>query len=222
VNDMAFGRDAWYAATEEGLLISRDRGLNWTGVSLAPVPPSETAATTASASPVRAVRIGNPSSYLLAVTPHQLEVSGDSGKTWIARALPAETRSDLHIQAPDDHTVVLAGDHGVFVSHDAGESWRQANVPELLIEGLAPVRSAMVVSSASGALFVSRDGGKSWGRMDGPVAEGPLSALRSRDAGNQLVAASATEGLYVLDMGAASSASGAPAGSIADAASPSR
>ena len=37
VNDMAFSRDAWYAATEEGLVVSRDRGLNWTSVSLSPV-----------------------------------------------------------------------------------------------------------------------------------------------------------------------------------------
>jgi hypothetical protein len=43
--------------------------------------------------------------------------------------------------------------------------------------------------------------------MDGPNADSTLSALRSREAGNQLVAASATEGLFVLDMGSASSAS---------------
>ena len=34
---MAFGHDAWYAATEEGLLVSRDHGLNWSMVPLAPV-----------------------------------------------------------------------------------------------------------------------------------------------------------------------------------------
>lgn len=44
-------------------------------------------------------------------------------------------------------------------------------------------------------------------RVDGPNAGGTLSALRSSDAGNQLVAASATEGLLVLEMGTASSAS---------------
>jgi photosystem II stability/assembly factor-like uncharacterized protein len=216
VNDMAFGRDAWYAATEDGLLISRDRGLNWTTVPMLPDQPAA-ATTAASASAVRAVRIGNSSSYLWALTPRQLEISGDAGKTWMARALPVASRGPVHFQALDEHTVVLASDHGVFLSPDAGESWRQANVSELLIDDLAPVRSAIVVSSASGALFLSRDGGKSWGRMDGPIAEGSLSALRSRDAGNQLVAASATEGLFVLDMGAASSAS---AESIADTASP--
>ncbi len=218
VNDMAFGSDAWYAATEEGLLVSHDHGLNWTAVPLPPALPAA-ATTPAGPSPVRAVRIGNPASYVWALTPKQLEVSGDSGKTWIARKLPVEPRGDLHFQAPDEQTVVLASDHGVFLSRDAGESWRQANVSELLIDELTPVRSAMVVSSANGALFLSRDTGKSWARMDGPGAQGALSALRSRDAGNQLFAASATEGLFVLDMGTSSSAS---ADSISEATAPKR
>jgi photosystem II stability/assembly factor-like uncharacterized protein len=205
VNDVAFGNDAWYAASEDGLLVSRDRGLNW---SILP------AASSSNGLPIRAVRVGNSNSYLWALTPKQLEVSGDSGKTWISRGLPVELRGDLHFQASDEHTVVLASNHGVFLSSDAGESWRQASVSELLIDDLTPVRSALVVSAASGALFVSRDAGKSWSRMDGPVAEGAISALRSRQAGNQLVAASATEGLFVLDMGAASSASADLAGDV--------
>jgi photosystem II stability/assembly factor-like uncharacterized protein len=63
------------------------------------------------------------------------------------------------------------------------------------------------VSTAKGNLFLSRDAGKTWGNMAGPTSDSTLSALRSREAGNQLVAASATEGLFVLDMGSASSAS---------------
>ena len=112
----------------------------------------------------------------------------------------------MHLHPSDENTVVLASDHGVFVSRDAGESWHQANVSELSIDDLAPVRNAVVVSAANGTLFLSRDGGKTWGHMDGP-ADGSLSALRSREAGNQLIAASSTEGLFVLDMGSAASAS---------------
>ncbi len=213
VNDMAFSRDAWYAATEEGLLVSRDRGLNWGLVSLTPDQPVA-ATMSASSAPVRSVRLGNGNSYVWAVTARQLEVSGDSGKTWISRTLPFEPRGPLHFQPADESTVVLASDHGVFLSRDAGESWRQASLSELLIDDLAPVRSAIVVSTPKGALFLSRDGGKSWGHMEGPGAEGTLSALRSRDAGNQLVAASATEGLFILDMGTASSASADPGADI--------
>lgn len=207
VNDMAFGQDGWYAATEDGLLVSRDRGLNWSTVSLAPAQQPAAAASTVNTASIRAVRTGNGNSYIWALTSRQLEVSGDGGKSWISRTLPFEPRGSLHMHPSDDNTVVLASDHGVFVSRDAGESWKQANLSEFSIDDLATVRNAVVVSTAKGTLFLSRDGGKTWGHMDGPNAEGALSALRSREAGNQLVAASATEGLYVLEMGSAASAS---------------
>jgi photosystem II stability/assembly factor-like uncharacterized protein len=72
---------------------------------------------------------------------------------------------------------------------------------------MTSVKSAIVVSTAKGALFVSRDAGKTWGQLEGPSGDSSLSALRSGESRNQLVAASATEGLFVLDMGSASSAS---------------
>jgi photosystem II stability/assembly factor-like uncharacterized protein len=210
VNDMAFGNDAWYAATEDGLMVSRDRGLNWSTVPLAPVQQPAAAAPLLSTISIRAVRTGTGNSYVWALTSRQLEVSGDNGKTWISRTLPFEPRGSLHLHPTDENTVVLASDHGVFLSRDTGESWHQANLSELSIDDLAAVRNAVVVSTAKGTLFLSRDGGKTWGHMDGPNAEGVLSALRSREAGNQLVAASATEGLFVLEMGSASSASADP------------
>jgi photosystem II stability/assembly factor-like uncharacterized protein len=216
VNDMAFSREDWYAATEQGLMISHDSGLNWSAISFSPTQ-SASISSAASAAPVRAVRIGNGNSYIWAVTSRQLEISGDAGKTWIARALPYEPRGPLNFQATDENNVVLASDHGVFTSRDAGQSWRQANLSELLIDGLTPLRNAVVVSTASGALFLSNDVGKTWRHMDSPGAEGAVSALRSREAGNQLFAATATEGLFVQDMGSASSAS---ADSIADSPAP--
>jgi photosystem II stability/assembly factor-like uncharacterized protein len=207
VNDMAFGHDAWYAATEEGLLVSRDRGLNWSTVSLAPVRQPAAATSAASTTSIRAVRTGDGDSYVWALTSRQLDVSGDGGKTWVSRPLPFEPHGSLHLHPSDESTVVMASDHGVFVSRDAGESWHQAILSELSIDDLAPVRNAIVISTAKGALFLSRDGGKTWGHMDGPTADGTLSALRSREAGNQLVVASSTEGLFVIEMGSASSAS---------------
>jgi photosystem II stability/assembly factor-like uncharacterized protein len=206
VNDMAFGHDAWYAATDDGLFVSRNRGLDWTAVSLGSnsQPAAGSSASTAS---IRAVRTGGSDLSIWALTSRQLEVSGDGGKTWVARTLPFEPRGPLHLHPADEKTVVLASDHGVFVSRDAGESWQQANLSELAIDDLAAVRNAVVVSTAQGTLFLSRDAAKTWRRLDGPNAEGALSALRSREAGNQLVAASSTEGLFVLEMDAAASAS---------------
>ena len=210
VNDMAFAQDAWYAATDEGLYMSRDHGFNWAAVPLPSLkqPVAAVPAGVSSAS-VGAVRTssGNGDPYVWALTARQLEVSGDGGKTWIARTLPFEPRGTLHLHPSDAATVVLASDHGVFVTRDAGASWQQAKLSELTIDELASVRDAVVVASAKGDLYLSRDGAKTWGPLDGPSADGTLSALRSRDAGNQLVAASSTEGLFVLDMGAGSSAS---------------
>lgn len=208
VNDMAFGESAWYAATEDGLMVSLDRGHTWRMVDLTPdgqkAAPSIPALTTAS---MRAVRLGRGNSYVWALSSHELEVSGDNGETWISRALPFESRGSLHLHPSDEKTVVLSSNHGVYVSHDMGESWRQASLSELSIDGMTPVNKAVIISTAKGDLFVSRDAGKTWGQLNGPGAEESISALRSREAGNQVVAASATEGLFVMELGAAATAS---------------
>jgi photosystem II stability/assembly factor-like uncharacterized protein len=209
VNDMAFSGDAWYAAAEEGLFISRDRGMNWSAVPFAPAQ-AGAAGPVANGSPVRGIRANTSNSYVWALTQRALKISGDGGKTWIAHKLPVEHPSGLHFYMADESTVVLASDRGVFISRDAGDSWRQANLSELSMDDMASVKSAIVVSTAKGALFLSRDAGKTWAHLDGPGGDSTLSALRSRDSNNQLVAASATEGLYVMDMGSASSASADP------------
>ncbi len=207
VNDLAFGANAWYAATEQGLMVSRDHGLNWTNVPL-PTPQRSGAATPAAstAPAIRTVRTGNGNSYVWVLTSSQLGVSGDGGSTWVFRTLPFLPAAYPHIQTSRDNTLILTGDHGVYLTRDAGESWRQASLSELLIDDVAPVRDSIVVSTARGALFLSRDEGKTWKPMGSPSVDSSLSALRSRDEGNQLIAASATEGLFVLDMGASSSA----------------
>jgi photosystem II stability/assembly factor-like uncharacterized protein len=207
VNDLAFGTSAWYAATEQGLMVSRDRGLNWTSVPLAQAQRAG-AATPAVSAPqaIRTVRTSNGNSYVYVLTSSQLGVSGDGGSTWVFRTLPFLPTSYPHIQSSRDNTLILTGNHGVFVTRDAGESWHQANLSELLIDDVTPVRNSVVVSTAKGTLFLSRDAGKTWAAMGSPGGDSSLSALRSRDEGNQLVAASATEGLFVLDMGSTSSA----------------
>jgi hypothetical protein len=213
VNDMAFSEGAWYSASDQGLFVSRDDGLNWIAVALMPAKPG-TGLVSTNTSPILAVRVGANDSSVWVVTPKQLEMSGDNGKTWVMQPLPIEPRSSLHFHVNDDHAIVLASDRGVFLSRDSGSSWRQASLSELLIGDLAPVGNAVVVSTADGSLFLTHDGGKTWNHLDGP-SDGKLSALRSRDSNNQLIVASATEGLFSLDMGTASSAS-----SKSEAASP--
>jgi len=75
---------------------------------------NNTSEAVASVSPVRAIRTENNNSYVWALTQRELEISGDGGKTWIARTLPVEHRGGLHFYAAGETTVVLASDRGVF------------------------------------------------------------------------------------------------------------
>jgi photosystem II stability/assembly factor-like uncharacterized protein len=211
VNDMSFGREAWYAATAEGLFVSHDRGLSWTALPFSPVEPVA-AGVHAGTVPVRTVYAASGNSYVWAMTSRQLDVSGDAGKTWISHPLPFEPRGRVHFHPVDENTVMMSGDQGVFITRDAGATWRQANLTELMIDNMTPVSDAVVVSDARGALFVSRDAGRTWARIDGPGADSGFSALRSGDAESKLVAVSDTEGLFVLDMGPGASASTGRAG----------
>ena len=157
---------------------------------------------------MRAVRTGNGNSYVWALSSREIEVSGDNGNTWISRKLPFEPRGSLRLHPSDENTVVLASDHGVFVSRDIGASWKQASLSELSIDDMAPVNNAVVVSTAKGDFVpLPRWQEKRGDNMDGPNVDDSVSALRSREAGNQLVEASATEGLFVMELGTASTAS---------------
>jgi hypothetical protein len=90
------------------------------------------------------------------------------------------------------------------------QTWRQVALPGGDVQSLAAASGnahTLLQGTSDGHVFGSHDGGKMWGHLDSPNAEGTLAALRSGEAGNQLIAASSTEGLFVLEMGSASSVS---------------
>src|SRR5258707_611594 len=71
VNEMAFSPAAWYAAAEEGLFVSRDRGRSWSAVPFT-TEGNDTSGAVASVSPVRAIRTDNNNSYVWAITQREL------------------------------------------------------------------------------------------------------------------------------------------------------
>jgi hypothetical protein len=104
------------------------------------------------------------------------------------------------------------------------QSWRQVGPSGGDVQSLAVTGSTRThfLDTSDGHVFGSHDAGEHWellGRIGephndlimsmivDPRSERTLSALRASQAGNQLVVASATGGLFVLDMGSASSAS---------------
>ena len=80
VYDMAFGQDAWYAATDNGILVSRDRGTSWIQ---APAGDSSIGA-------VRAIDASSTDASAWALSGDALLTSHDGGRTWTVSPLPFE------------------------------------------------------------------------------------------------------------------------------------
>ncbi len=205
VNDMAFSRQAWFAATEDGLLASSDHGAAW---SILPVGPMTTL-------PVRSVRCSADGQSLWVVSLRGLVFSRDGGKTWSWHDLPLDAGGALRLDvAPETaygQTLVAAAGNGLYISRDAGSHWQLAasGLPEAPIQDLALVGSVFLASMQSGGLYISSDRGRTWARIEGTLAEGYFPVVTARDAASTIFAASATEGLYAVELTRSPTASSA-------------
>ena len=207
INDMAFTRQAWFAATEDGLLVSTDRGATW---SIFPVGPMTTL-------PVRSVRGSTDGQRLWIVSLRGLVFSRDAGKTWSWHDLPLDAGGALRLDVPSDAddggTLVASARRGLYISRDAGRTWHQAasGLPEAPMQDLAIVGPVFLASMQTGGLYISYDSGHTWSRIEGTLAEGFFPVVTTRGATSTICSASATEGLYAVELRgnlAASEASG--------------
>ncbi len=203
VNDIAFARDFWVAATEEGLLSSRDRGVTW-----APLP-----AGLPVGSPVHSLRLSADGRQIRALSPRGLAVSRNGGKTWALLQLGFTARGRMRLYQADEDTLLVTSETGLFISRDAGQSWRPADLTERTIQDIAFAGDAWLIAAQKRGLYVSYDQGRKWARLEDPAAEGYFPALAA-GASPMVLAASATEGLYTLELSgsAAVSTAAAPAG----------
>jgi len=192
VNDMAFAHDLWLAATEEGLLASRDRGATWAPLPLGP----------AAKLPVHSVRVAEDSSRIWVLAPRSLLVSSDGGRSWNAQTLDFAAGADLRLHELDDHTLVVAGRNAVYASTDGGETWQASNLPEPGIRDLAIAGNILLAGTHKG-LRVSYDRGRSWEPIEGYLAESSFPALAKGRPAAVVLAGSSTEGLYALEFSAA-------------------
>lgn len=205
VNDMAFSRDTWFAATEDGLLASTDRGATW---STFPVGPMTTL-------PIRSARVSEDGQDLWVVSLRGLVFSRDAGKTWSWHDLPLEAGGALRLDVASDisygQMLVAAAHNGLYISRDAGKRWQQAasGLPETPIQDLAVAGPIFLASMQTGGLYVSYDHGNTWARIEGTLAEGFFPVVTTGDAASTIFAASATEGLYAVELITRAAASGA-------------
>jgi photosystem II stability/assembly factor-like uncharacterized protein len=202
VNDMAFGNDAWYAATAGGVLISTDKGATWKSASKDPL----------SRKPAQSVELSGDGNQVWSIAERNLLYSTDKGQTWDAKELSFAAAGNLKLHRVDDTSLFITTNMGLYGSRDAGRTWNRADVRELSFQSVAGTNNALVVSLQKQGLLASFDSGKSWQRMDDPLSQGYFPVIRTRRDGS-LVAVSATEGMLSLDPNA-KSASGSNGSSM--------
>ncbi len=191
VLDMAFTRDAWYAATDDGLLVSRDLGVTWAITPVGQV-----------VLPARAVHVSPDAKNFWLVTLRGIVFSGDSGATWAWHDLPYEAGGALRIDSAGEKTLLATAGKGLFISRDSGSTWKQAayGLPQAPIQDLAVVGDIFLVSMQSQGLYISYDRGATWMRIEGTLAEGRFPVVTAREAAAIVYAASSTEGLYAVEL----------------------
>src|SRR5208282_2289469 len=77
VNDMAYGNDAWYAATAGGVLVSKDHGATWRSASKDSLVRK----------PAQSVEVSSNGSQVWAICERNLVYSVNQGQTWDAQEL---------------------------------------------------------------------------------------------------------------------------------------
>jgi len=200
VNDMAFSSTRWFAATDNGLLKSSDRGATW---SLQPVGSLTTL-------PVRAVRVSANGERIWVVSLRGLVFSIDAGKSWSWHDLPLDAGGtlSLDVDRADEGTMVSRAANGLYISRDAGKNWQQAGtgLPAVPAETFTISGNVFVAAMRAGGLYGSTDSGRTWTRLAGTLADGFFSALTAQAGSGVIFAASTTEGLYAVQWPASAAA----------------
>jgi len=194
VNDMAFSSTRWFAATENGLLKSSDLGATW---SLQPIGPLTSL-------PVRSVRVSADGERIWVASLRGLVFSIDAGKTWNWHDLPLEAGGVLRLEVntADESTMVSSAENGLYISRDAGKSWQGAGagLPAVRVQSFTIAGNVFVAAMRTGGLYMSSDSGRAWTRVAGTLADGYFPALTAQAGTGVIFAASATEGLYAVQL----------------------
>jgi photosystem II stability/assembly factor-like uncharacterized protein len=198
VNDIFFGDSAWFAATEQGLFVSRDSGRSWTEL---PFGPGEL--------PVGSVRASRDGQRIRLVSSGGMIFSEDAGRTWAWHDLPLESGGAVRLEWASENGLLAAARAGLYISRDAGVSWTkaQAGLPGGLADGMVTRPEFWLVSMQTAGLYISRDQGATWTRVKrsgstvaarGSVGQFPV--LVAGGAAQRIYAGSSNDGLFRLDL----------------------
>ena len=190
VNDMAFGTDAWYAATTGGVLVSKDRGATWKSAAKdefakQPAQSLEVSAdgaqiwAFANAGNLKLHHVDETNLYL--TTNMGLYASQDAGRNW--------TRSDVRelqfqdVAASGNELVLSLQKRGLLASFDAGKSWQRLSDP--LADSYFPVvrerrNGGLVAASATEGLLTLEPGARPTTAAVGVSQVTPAGSITAR------------------------------------------
>ncbi len=202
VHELTFGGADWFAATTGGVLVSTDKGATWKSVTTDALAKGS----------VQSMEVSADGAQIWAVSQKNLIYSADRGAHWDAKELSFASAGNLRLRRMDDQNLFITSNMGLYTSHDSGRNWSRADVRDLQFQDAAGAGNARLASLQKRGLVASYDSGKTWQKVNDPLAEGYFPLVRAGRSGN-LVAVSATEGLFTLENGArsASEASGSTA-----------
>jgi photosystem II stability/assembly factor-like uncharacterized protein len=191
---MAFSSKEWFAATGYGLLVSSDQGATWR-----PKPVGQLTSL-----PVQSVWVSSNGQRLRVVSLRGLVFSDDGGNSWTWHDLPLQSGGAVTLASDprDENTLVATSRSGLYISRDAGTSWRQAasGLPSIPVQAFAATGGLFIASMRAGGLYVSSDSGQTWDRVRGTLADSVFVAVApSNNEPGVIFAASETEGLYKVE-----------------------
>jgi photosystem II stability/assembly factor-like uncharacterized protein len=104
--------------------------------------------------------------------------SPDAGKSWVRHRVPFPLNSRIQavaVHPTEPHTVFAGGDTGLFVSHNAGETWQrvgsEGDIPTIWSLAIDPVDPhTLFAGTRPAGVYRSRDGGQHWEHLSIAIA----------------------------------------------------
>jgi photosystem II stability/assembly factor-like uncharacterized protein len=180
VNALDVSSDTWAAATDIGVLTSRDNGATWQG---GPV---------MGGAQYRSIAVHGDS--IVAARTEGAAISTDHGQTWLPLGVPTMLTQIHRVVFSPDGTLWLAAREGVYYSYDLGKTWLWfQRLPFRNVDDLSydPLLKKMLASSGTSDQIYAIDAKTmtwSWWK-----AGYQITLIRA--AGNRLVAASLNDGV---------------------------
>ena len=129
------------------------------------------------------------------VSQRGIVFSDDGGISWAWHDLPLSSGGAVRLagQPEDGSTLVALARNGLYISRDAGNTWRQAasGLPSTPVQDFAAAQGIFTASMRTGGLYASFDLGQTWDRLPGtrplePKVSTRCSGLIPPPAGRRL------------------------------------